>query len=107
MLIDFERAFADRGANKETLDGTPGLETHKALAKLSKRHVLCDWQYFIRTGRAVTAEQFTEKGFDTLLCPWTRGDNMRLLCREAVRLNCMGISHDDVAHDYGEFRCAC
>lgn len=91
MLIDFERAFADRGANKETLDGTPGLETYKALAKLSKRHVLCDWQYFIRTGRAVTAEQFTEKGFDTLLCPWTRGDNMRLLCREAVRLNCMGI----------------
>lgn len=91
MLIDFDRAFADREGNNETLDGTPGLDTFKALSEISKRHILCDWQYFIRTGRAVTAEQFVEKGFDTILCPWTRRSNMCLLCREAVRMSCMGI----------------
>ena len=90
MLIDFDKATAETGANVH-LDGIPGFKTHEALSHISKNHVLCDWQYFINSGKLATAERFVKGGFDTVLCPWTRCDNIRYLCREAARLSCKGM----------------
>ncbi len=63
----------------------------KALPMLDRDIIIADWQYNIRDKNVPTSKFFIEQGFDTLLCPWDRWENMQGLGRSAKELNALGV----------------
>ena len=70
--------------------------TDAALALLDRRVIIADWQYdYCHTGAGghvnPTAAYFRDMGFDTVLCPWDKMQNVRVLCEDARLQNAYGV----------------
>lgn len=55
------------------------------LDRLNKNIVLADWQYNAKQAPIETALFLKEKGFDTLLCPWSKSCENLYACVETVK----------------------
>lgn len=59
----------------------PDQMTHLALEKLDRRLIIADWQYNLTEEEKIrSAESFSEKGFDVVLCPWDGGGAKNTVC---------------------------
>lgn len=63
----------------------------KALPLLDRDIIIADWQYSIEENDVPTAKFFVEQGFETLLSPWDRGENMQGLAEGAKKLHTLGV----------------
>lgn len=91
-LVDGEQ-FASRIRPGELLE--PHLKhvhaTEAAADMISKDVVIADWQYWLYVNGSPTAEYFAEKGFELLLCPWDRPENIGNMCNAAKKLHASGV----------------
>ncbi len=85
--------FLDRNEWKRPYIATskPDQQTHKALELLNNDIIIADWQYDIIEGEVKTSKYFMEKGFDTILCPWDKIENIKALSKEAYSINAYGV----------------
>lgn len=65
--------------------------THEILDKLDKSIIINDWQYNIYDGECKTFEHFKEKGFQVLVSPWLKTDNMKALTNTAINKGLHGV----------------
>lgn len=63
----------------------------KALPLLDRDIIIADWQYTIKESDVPTSKFFIEQGFETLLCPWDDGENMKGLAEGAKKLHALGV----------------
>ena len=64
----------------------PDQMTHLALEKLDRRLIIADWQYSLTEEEKIrSAELFSEKGFDVVLCPWDGGGAKNTVCSTSLR----------------------
>ena len=65
--------------------------TADALDLLDRRIIIADWQYGYTKRFNVTTKYFIDKGFDTVVCPWSDSENIRSLDADAKDQNAYGI----------------
>ena len=64
------------------------------LRRLSRDVIIADWQYEAPVYPIETSAVFKEAGFDTLVCPWDRGDaQMRAVISTVKESGLMGVLH--------------
>lgn len=73
-------------------------DTEKALDLLDRRIIMADWQYDYKNGFNPTTKYFMDKGFDTVVCPWDNGENVRSLCADAKKLGAYGVLYTTWHH---------
>lgn len=66
-------------------------KTADAIALLDRRVIIADWQYDYVSRDNPTTPYFMEQGFDTLLCPWDKPQNIQSMCDDARRLGAYGV----------------
>ena len=66
-------------------------DCYKALDLLDRRVVMADWQYGYHRGYNPTTAYFIEKGFDTVVCPWDVGENIRSLSADVKKYGAKGV----------------
>lgn len=66
-------------------------DCYKALDLLDRRVIMADWQYGYREGYNPTTAYFIEKGFDTVVCPWDDGENIRSLSADVKKYGAKGV----------------
>ena len=65
--------------------------TAEAIDHLSRDIIVADWQYGYTKGFNPTTKYFIDKGFDTLVCPWSNAENILSLANDAKKYNAFGI----------------
>jgi len=66
-------------------------DTYKALDLLDKRIIIANWNYAYQNGYNPTTPYFTEKGFDTVICPWDNTENLRSICADVKKYGAFGV----------------
>lgn len=88
--FDPDSDYKKTGKGFHVANATDKLSTHKALEKLDKDIVVCDWQYYIKEPPCKTSAYIASKGYDVITVSWIDFKNMQLLASEAGKNNYMG-----------------
>lgn len=62
-----------------------------SLSMLSRDVIVADWQYGVKDSNMATSKHLMDQGFDTLLCPWDKRENIKGLTEAAKKLNAFGV----------------
>ena len=76
--------------NMDASRGGPPMNIYKALDKIPKDIIICDWHYAPRKSYP-SLNYFQERGFQVIAVPWYKKENIFYFAKEAVRGDALGI----------------
>ncbi|MBR6646219.1 MAG: family 20 glycosylhydrolase [Clostridia bacterium] len=88
--FDPELDYRKPGKEFHVANATDEMYTHKALEKIDRDVIICDWQYYITQGTLETSKYAASLGFDVIPASWNNFKNMQFLASEAGKHNYMG-----------------